>query len=460
MRPSSTGHSSTRHSSTSRWSRRGMLVTSALTAATLLASCGAGGRPSSEKKAATAEVGITKDSVTIGGHFPLTGVAAPGYSEIPTGAKAYFDYVNAAGGVNGRKITFIAKDDGYDPTKTSQVTNELLQQDKIFAMVGGLGTPTHAAVVKTLNSAKVPDLFVSSGGSEWGNDPKARPYTFGWQPAYEIEAKIIGQWVKQNMPHAKVGLFLQNDDLGAGGEKGVRKYIDKQVVSVQKYTPGNTDVAPQIAALKASGADLVLGFNVPAYTALSQLVALKLGYKPKWFYDSIGLDVDLVGGLLSSFSKGAVKDGTGLLEGVMSDTYIPTVDQTDNPWTQLWQKVWTANGSGGAKLTNYRIYGMSFAYTFAQALQAAGPNPTRDGIVKALEASGKKFAGPNLAPYQYSADNHLGISGAELVKVGGGKIAPLTKVLVTDAEDGQISPNTAAPATPPAKGIPDVKAGG
>ena len=146
------------------------------------------------------DVGVTDDSITVGAHFPLTGVAAPGYSEIPTGAQAYFDYVNANGGVHGRKIEYIVKDDGYNPTNTSQVTNELVLQDEIFAMVGGLGTPTHSAVVDFLNDEGVPDLFVSSGSLQWGDDVENRPYTFGWQPDYEIEGKIIGQYVAENMP--------------------------------------------------------------------------------------------------------------------------------------------------------------------------------------------------------------------------------------------------------------------
>src|SRR5450756_359281 len=134
-------------------------------AGTLVAACGAGGRPSSGTSSGggAAQVGVTKDTVTIGATFPLTGVAAPGYSEIPSGAQAYFDYVNANGGVNGRKIKYIVRDDGYDPTTTSEVTNELVLKDQVFAMLGALGTPTHSAVVDFLNSEKVPDLFVSSG---------------------------------------------------------------------------------------------------------------------------------------------------------------------------------------------------------------------------------------------------------------------------------------------------------
>ena len=432
-------------------------VAGAITALAVVAGCGAGGRPSgaSGETGGASDTGITKSTVKVGGTFPLTGVAAPGYSEIPTGAQAYFDYVNAHGGVNGRKIKYIVKDDGYDPTKTSQVTNELVLKDQVFAVLSSLGTPTHSAVVDFLNSQKVPDLFVSSGSIQWGDDVQAKPYTFGWQPDYESEGKIVGKWVSEHMPNAKVGLFLQDDDLGRDSEKGVRQYLDKQIVSVQKYTSGTTDVAPQIAALKQSGADLVLGFNVPAYTALSQLVALKIGYKPKWFYSNIGSDPALVGALLTKFSKGAVK-GASPLDGVMSTQYLPGVENTDNKWIQLFSKVWDQYGKGG-ELTNFRIYGMSEAYAFTQALEAAGKNPTREGIVSAVEKMGDSIAGPPLAPFRYSADSHLGISGMQIVQIKGGKPVPLTPVQTTDIGKAPINADESmANDAPPSSGIPKV----
>jgi ABC-type branched-subunit amino acid transport system substrate-binding protein len=322
-------------------------------------------------------------------------------------------------------------------------------------MMGALGTPTHSAVVNFLNSEHVPDLFVSSGSIQWGNNVKAKPYTFGWQPDYESEGKLIGRWVSQHMPNAKVGLFLQDDDLGRDSMKGVKQYLGKQIVSVQKYTPGNTDVSPQIAALKAAGANLVLGFNVPAYTALSQLVALKIGYQPKWFYSNIGSDPALVGSLLKEFSKGAVK-GASPLDGVMTTTYLPGVDKPSDPWIKMFQKVWDQNGSGGT-LTNFEVYGMSEAYAFVQALEAAGPNPTRDGIVQAVEKMGDSIPGPPLAPYRYSAQSHLGISGMNIVKIQGGKTVPLTPVETTDIGSARVKNDTSAAGdAPPASGIPKV----
>jgi ABC-type branched-subunit amino acid transport system substrate-binding protein len=442
----------------SRLPRTAALVTSAVTIGALVAGCGAGSSRSEDDGGGSSEVGITDDTVTVGAHFPLTGVASPGYSEIPTGAQAYFDYVNANGGVNGRKIEYIVRDDGYNPTNTSQVTNELVLKDEIFAMVGGLGTPTHSAVVDFLNAEKVPDMFVSSGSLQWGDDVEAKPYTFGWQPDYEIEGKIVGKWIAENMPDARVGLFLQDDDLGADSEKGVRRYLDDQIVEVQRYTSGNTDVAPQIAALQAAKVDVVLGFNVPSYTALSQLVAMKLNFKPKWFYSSIGSDPELVGSLLARFSEGAVKDGGSAMDGVLTTEYIPGVDAPDNEWTQLWQKVWDEHGGKG-ELTNYRIYGMSHAYAFVQALTAAGENPTREGLVDALEEVGTSLDGPQLAPFRYTEDSHMGISGVQVVEIEGGAGEPLTPVLVTDIGDAPIEEDSSGQADdgPPESGLPEVE---
>ncbi|MFJ8911534.1 ABC transporter substrate-binding protein [Amycolatopsis sp. NPDC102389] len=431
-----------------RWTR----AVAVFLAVTVTAACGAGGRPEGEQKGST--VGVTDTTIKIGAHFPLTGVAAPGYSEIPSGHQAYYDYVNANGGVNGRKIEFVVKDDGYNPTTTSAVTNELVLKEEIFAMVGGLGTPTHSAVVDFLNNSKVPDLFVSSGSLRWGDDPKKAPFTFGWQPDYEIEGKIIGDWVRKNLPNAKVGLFLQDDDFGRDGEKGTRRYLGQQIVEVAKYSPGNTDIAPQIAKLKAAGVDLVLGFTVPSYTALSQLASLKIGFKPKWFYSNVGSDPALVGSLLARFSEGKVTNGASLIDGVVTTEYLPGVDAPDNAWTKLWQNVWKAHGKGG-DLTNYRIYGMAQAYTFVQALQAAGKDLTRERIVEVLQQSGKSFEGPGLAPFRYSGDNHLGISGMSVVELKGGVGKDLTPVLVTGLGDAVIEANdSAANDAPPPNGIP------
>lgn len=443
----------------SRSSRRLVSFVAAAAVVSTVAACGGGnnddgggGGGGGENEAS--DIGITEDTIKLGAHYPLTGVAAPGYSEIPTGVQAYFDYVNENGGVNGRQIEYIYRDDAYNPTNTTQVVNQLVLEDEVFAIVGGLGTPTHSAVLDFLNSEGVPDLFVSSGSLLWGEDPEANPYTFGWQTDYESEGKIIGEYIANEFPDAKVGLFLQDDDFGEDGEAGIRQYIDDQIVAAVRYTPGNTNVAPQISELQAAGADFVVGFNVPSYTALSQLTALQLGYQPEnWFYSNVGSDPTLVGQLLARFSEGRVSDAS-LLDGAFTTDYLPTVDEPDNPWVQLFQEIWDASGQEG-ELTNYRIYGMSMAYTTIQALQAAGQNPTRDGLIEAIETAGGDWEGPVLAPFRYSEDSHMGTSGMSISRLVGTSSEEVQGIRVTDIGDAEIEEYDGEPASPPENGIPD-----
>src|SRR3984957_45659 len=164
--------------------------------------------------------GITATTITIGSHQPLTGPAAPGYSEIAPASNAYFDYVNAHGGVFGRTIVYRFLDDGYNPTNTASVVRQLVLQDNSYAIFNGLGTPTHLAAVSFLNAQKVPDIFVASGCDCW-NAPSTYPETFGWQLDYISEGKILGQYIAQHFKGQKVGFFYQNDEVGQDGVKGL-----------------------------------------------------------------------------------------------------------------------------------------------------------------------------------------------------------------------------------------------
>ena len=425
-------------------------------ASLFVTACGAGGQAEGEGGGAAAEgdtTGIEGDTIKIGTHMPLTGVAAPGYSTIPQGHQAYFEYVNANGGVCGKQIEYTVRDDGYNPSNTSQVTNQLVLQDQVFGMLGGLGTPTHSAVLDFLNEEEVPDLFVSSGALAW-NQPEKYPYTFGWQPNYTVEGKILGQYIAETYPDAKVGLFLQGDDFGRDGAAGARQFLENQIVSEVKYTPGNTDVSSQIAELKASGADLVIGFNVPAYTALSQLTAQKLQYSPQWAYSNVGSDPTLVGGLLNTFTKGAVQ-GQGALEGIITTKYLPTVEEPDNEWTQLFDQVWQDNGENEEPLNNFRLYGMSQAYTLVAAMASDCDNLTRQGIVENIEQNGSEFEGPWLAPMEYSEESHRGISGVSVVQIENGQPVKKSEVMTTDDGEGEIEEFTDDPFAPDEDGIPN-----
>ncbi|HYU04881.1 MAG TPA: ABC transporter substrate-binding protein, partial [Jatrophihabitantaceae bacterium] len=283
--------------------------------------------------------GVTDTTVTIGSTQPLTGPAAPGYGEIAPAAQAFFNYVNANGGVNGRKVTLKYLDDAYNPTQTVTLTKQLVLQDKVFAVVGALGTPTHTKVVDFLNSERVPDLFVASGCSCW-DQPKAHPYTFGWQPDYVVEGKILGDYITKSFAGKKVAYFYQDDDFGRDGMKGLDKHIDQSlVVSRQPYQPGNTDVAAQVSAIARAKPDVVVLFTIPAYTALFKLTSLKLGFSPTMVVSNVGSDPITVSGLLEAFAKqaGASVKGGQLIEGIVTDTYLPTLGDTSNSWIALFK---------------------------------------------------------------------------------------------------------------------------
>ncbi len=428
-----------------RWKSHSALAVCVIAAsAAVAAGCGSSSSSSSAP-------GVTSTSVTFGSHQPLTGPAAPGYSEIAPASQAFFNYLNAQGGINGRKINLIYKDDEYNPAKTVNVVHELVLQGNVFGIFEGLGTPTHTKVVGYLNSSKVPDMFVASGCPCWDNGT-AQPYTFGWQPNYTIEGKILGQYLKQHFAGKKVGVFYQDDDFGNGGLTGIKDELPaSQIVSTQPYQPGGTNVAPQISAIKAAGAEVLVDFTVPIYTALGQLTSFTLGYKPQLVISNVGSDPTTVGGLLKTFSKG--KAGTELIEGAITDGYLPSVSESSNPWIALFKKVHSQYDSSAPFDGNVE-YGMANAYTLAQALQLAGKNLTRQGIVNAVNTMGSKLAGPGLVPFRYSTTNHGGYAGVEIGQIRNGQVALFGGPLVTEPTSGSpITSYSTAPPAPPASGV-------
>ncbi|MGH3288358.1 MAG: ABC transporter substrate-binding protein, partial [Streptosporangiaceae bacterium] len=312
--------------------------------------------------------GITPTTITIGSHQPLTGPAAPGYSEIAPASTAYFDYVNANGGIYGRKIVYKFLDDGYDPTKTASVVRQLVLQDNIYALFNGLGTPTHLAAVSFLNSEKVPDVFVASGCECW-NAPSTYPETFGWQLDYISEGKILGQYVAQHFKGKKVGFFYQNDEFGQDGIKGLEDEIPaSMVVSKQSYVTTNVNIGPQVAALRAAGVQVIVSFSIPAFTALLKLGMLKLGYNPTLAVSDVGSDPITLSGLLEAFAKqgGATVNGNQLTNGIITDEYLPALSTTDS-WYTLFKKIHDQY-EPKAPLDGNFFSGMAVAYTFVQAM--------------------------------------------------------------------------------------------
>ena len=236
-----------------------------------------------------------------------------------------------------------------------------------------------------LNAQKVPDVFVASGCDCW-DAPTTAPETFGWQLDYIREGKILGQYVAKHFAGKKVAYFYQDDEFGQDGVKGLDMEIPKStVVARQSYVPTNVNVAPQVAALRASGAQVVVSFSIPAFTALLKLTSLKLGFSPTMVVSNVGSDPITLSGLLESFAKqnGATVNGNQLTAGMISDGYVPSVGDTGNSWITLFKKVHDQYDAK-APFDGNVLYGMGAAYTFVQAMLKAGPNPTRADLVSAI----------------------------------------------------------------------------
>jgi ABC-type branched-subunit amino acid transport system substrate-binding protein len=397
--------------------------------------------------------GITTSTITIGSHQPLTGIAAPGYDEIAPASNAYFQYVNAHGGIYGRKIVYKYLNDQYNPSITSTVVHQLILQDNVYAIFNGLGTPTHLAVAPFINSEKVPDVFVASGCECW-NAPSTLPDTFGWQLDYVREGKILGNYIKEHFKGKKVGVFYQDDEFGQDGLKGLTYELPKsQIVSKQNYDPTNTKIGPQIAALKAAGAQIVVSFTVPAFTAIMKLTMLGLKFNPQLVVSDVGSDPITLAGLLASFAKNKTAGfGNSLTQGIITDAYLPSTGQTSNSWIQLFNKIHQQYLSK-LPLDGNVLYGLSVGYTFVQAMFKAGRNPTRQDLIDAI--NGGIPQGVVVAPYAYSSTDHNGITGAYMAVVKNGALVPTGGVLVTDdTPTGAITADSTPQPDAPASGIP------
>ena len=442
-----------------RWQVAAVMTVAAFTAAACSSGSGSSSSPGSGSSNSSAALtasapGITPTQILIGSHQPLTGPAAPGYSEIAPASAAYFAYVNAHGGVNGRKIVYKYLNDAYNPTTTASVVRQLVLQDNVYAVFDGLGTPTHLAAVSFLNAEKVPDVFVASGCECW-NDPAKNPETFGWQIDYIREGKILGQYVKQHFAGKKVGFFYQNDEFGQDGVKGLLDEIPaSMVVSKQTYDPTNVNIGPAVAALRASGAQVVVSFSIPAFTALLKLNSLKVGFNPTLVVSNVGSDAITLSGLLEAFAKqgGSKVNGNQLINGIITDGYLPALASADNSWITLFKKVHDQYDAK-APFDGNVLYGEAAAYTFVQALFKAGRNPTRASLVSAIEAGLPQ--GPAVAPYDYSSSSHFGITGTYMGVIGNGTLTEEGSALTTDTTaTGAITPYSGTQQTAPASGIP------
>jgi ABC-type branched-subunit amino acid transport system substrate-binding protein len=369
----------------------------AVAATALVAGCsgGSGGGSASAP-------GVTGSQITLGSTQPLTGPAAPGYGEIGPAIDAAFHYINAKGGVHGRKLVFKYQDDGYDPTRTAQLTRQLVLQSRVFGIVGGLGTAPQQAVAPYLAAQKVPDLFVDTGCPCF-NAPAKYPQTFGSIPDYIVEGKILGSYLKQHFAGQKIAFIGQDDDLGNFGYQGLHSVLP--VASRQSYDPNTltSGLGNQISAAKAAGAKVIVSFSIPAATALEVLAEAEIGYHPQMVVSEVGSDPTALNGLLASYSKG--KANGSLDNGMITTGYLASTTDTANAWTALAKKVHDRYDAK-APFDGFFLNGFEVAMLTYDAFQAAGSKPTRQNVVSAIESQGNRFAGPWLAPLGFSAKDH------------------------------------------------------
>ena len=445
--------------------RMGRVVraTGALSAAALLAAaCGTasnttttsgttGSSGSTQPQGGATAPGVTATQITLGSTQPLTGPAAPGYSEIAPASNAVFKWVNAHGGVNGRKIVYNYVDDGYNPTTTVQKTRQLIAQP-IFADFDPLGTPTQLAVQALLNQQKIPQLFVASGCACWSE--AKYPYTSGWQPNYIIEGKLLGKYVASHFAGKKVAYIYQNDEFGTDGVKGLDMEIPSaDVVAREPYSVAELTAAAglgnQVSKAQAAGAQVVIMFTIPAATAEAMLAAAAGGYRPQWVSSSVGADVLTLDGLLSAFSKG--KAGGSLLDGMISDSYVPSPADSSNPWIKLFHQIYTTyDNTKVNKFDGNTEYGMAVAFTMVELLQAAGPHLTRADLLSTLASKGSSFAGAGLVPLSYSSTDHYGFQGGQIGKIGpSGFVLSGPVYETTNAASAPITTYSGTAASPP-----------
>ena len=335
-------------------------------------SAGAGGTP-----------GVTSKLISIGGTAPLSGAAAT-YGTIPQAESAYFSYFNSLKqpggkrGVYGRQIQFTYLDDGYNPAQTVQLTRQLVQQSKVFAIFNSVGTEHGEAVRAYLNQAKVPQVFLATGASEWGALAKKYPWTIGYQPTYVSEANAYGQFIAKKVPQAKIGVLYQNDSYGKDYIAGLKLGLgakQSQIVDMEGYEATAADVGSQMAKLKASGANTLCIFATPKFSIQAFAIAAKLGWSPTIFNNSVSATATIMG-LATKSSSAQTTNGT------ITATY--TKDPTDPKWDndagmKLYKKIMAAYYPKGNVNDQFNVYGMSAAWTMIRALQRRGaqPDPAR-----------------------------------------------------------------------------------
>ena len=360
--------------------------------------------------------GASDTEIKIGNTMPYSGPASA-YGVIGKADAAYFAMIDEQGGVNGRKINFISRDDSYSPPKTVELVRQLVEQEQVLLMFNTLGTPPNSAIRGYLNDNKVPQLFVATGANKW-NDPKHFPWTMGWFPSYGIEAHIYANYILKNLPNAKIAVLYQNDDFGKDYLNGLRDGLgdkaDRMIVATQSYETTDPTVDSQMVALNGSGADVLLTAAIPKFAAQAIRKIYDIGWKPTHFLTSV------------SNSVGTVMKPAGPEKsvGIISASYYK--DPTDPQWQNTpeykdWLAFMNGRGLSGSITDSETVIGYSYAQTMVAVLKMAGNDLTRDNVMKQA-ASLHNLSLPMLLPgimLNTSADDYGPMKQMQLMKFDG-----------------------------------------
>jgi len=433
-----------------RTTRRKFFVASAVTAVAALSLSVMPAQAISPRS----ETGVTSSTIKLGITLPMTGSASAGYKELPGAMKAYFDYVNANGGVNGRKISLVVKNDAYLPKQAIQNTQDLIGKDKVFAVIGALGTANNKAVASAVNLGRrgIPSLFVNTGFSGF-TDRKKFPTSNMILPSYIMEAKMIGKYMSETYPTKKACLLYQDDDFGddalVGFDKAYGNLDFTEKIAYPSLSQGVAGVPDAwVAKFKAKGCEVQIVFGVATATAATVAAAAKIAYRPNWILGSVGADVASINPALIPLVNGAV-----------SMSFMPSVVDPKDEYVELFKDINTKYNSG-AKFTSWALIGMNTAFVAVQALQSAGKNLTRKSLLAAFDNNGSKFASAGLVPLNYSKTSTAGYNGywfgtfnssGDLVPNSTFTYAPYT----TDSGTGAVVKTTYSRPKMPAKGLPN-----
>ena len=330
-----------------------------------------------------ADPGVTPTTIVLGGTVPLSGEAAA-FGSVGPGALAFFKYVNAHGGVNGRKLDYRFYDDAYNPAQTVQLTRKLVEEDKVFAIFNSVGTANNLAIREYLNATRIPQLFVGDGSDAIGRSPRAYPWTMGFLQSYRGEGAVYGRTIARTRPGSRIAVLFENTELGKDMTRGLSQAIvgkGPRIVASEPYEFTGSDVSAQVAKLKSSDADTLMLFATPKFMIQALLATHKLGWKPQVYIASVSIEPTIM--------AIARTNAPELTKGALSIAFLKNPNDpiwAKDPAVKLYRSIMKTHYPSGRQTDVYNWYGMTVAWTMVETLRKAGRDLTRAGLLQAAQS--------------------------------------------------------------------------